>query len=232
MVYNSRQHECSRNDWMVSNMIKWIGSPNYSERRGQIPFAIIFHIMDGTLAGTDSWLQNKSSGVSYHYGLGNRGEIHQYVQEEFAAWHAGKVDNPTWKHYGGINPNWITIGIALEGRPGDPVSEEMFNSLLSLTADIVTRRRIEVNREYLVGHYEIRTPARANCPGPAFPWNKLLQELASPTAEIATIPKWKAEGLAWLQENGLIDDTWQATDPLDIGSFGKILSRLTVTGRK
>lgn len=46
-------------------------------------------------------------------------------------------------------------------------------------------------------------------------------------------PEWKKEGLKWLEENRFIaPGRWQAEDKLDMGTFGVILSRLSITGRR
>ena len=43
-------------------------SPNYSTGRlGYRPEAIVIHVMDGTLVGTDSWFANPQSAVSAHW---------------------------------------------------------------------------------------------------------------------------------------------------------------------
>ena len=45
--------------------IKWIGSPNKRKgRNGFRPEAVVIHIMEGTLKGTDSWFKNPVSKVS------------------------------------------------------------------------------------------------------------------------------------------------------------------------
>jgi N-acetylmuramoyl-L-alanine amidase len=87
-------------------------------RRGYRPEAVVIHIMDGSLIGTDSWFNDPKSSVSAHYGIGRKGEVHQYVKEIDSAFHAGTVDRPEWKlikrkREGGgfINPNFYTIGI-------------------------------------------------------------------------------------------------------------------------
>ena len=102
-------------------------SPNFwVGRKGYRPEAVVIHIMDGTLVGTDSWFANHDSQVSAHYGVGKNGEVHQYVQENDTAWHAGRVDAPVWKLIRpNLNPNLYTIGIEHEGRPNDIWPEEM-----------------------------------------------------------------------------------------------------------
>lgn len=60
------------------------------------PEAIVVHIMDGSLSGTDAWFASQASEVSAHYGIGKAGEVHQYVEEADTAFHCGTVKNPSW----------------------------------------------------------------------------------------------------------------------------------------
>src|SRR5882672_11215034 len=101
-------------------------------RSGNPPVsAIVIHVMDGFLTGTDALfnqtpaqrqgaLKNRAS--SAHYGISQTGVIHQYVQDADTAFHAGNVSDPSWsrikndwdqtlKKYKGPNPNSFTIGI-------------------------------------------------------------------------------------------------------------------------
>ena len=72
--------------------IQWVGGLNKDQgQEGFRPEAIVIHIMEGTLKGTDAWFKNEESGVSAHYGIGKQGEIHQYVGKSDTAWHAGRL---------------------------------------------------------------------------------------------------------------------------------------------
>jgi len=136
----------------------WIG------RKGYRPEAVVVHIMDGTLVGTDSWFANTTSQVSAHYGIGKNGEVHQYVQESDAAWHAGRVDAPTWKLIKpNINPNLYTIGIEHEGKPDDVWTDAMKQSSAALIREICQRWQIPIDRDHIVGHFEIFSK-KPNCP--------------------------------------------------------------------
>lgn len=210
-------------------MIQWKGSPNYSSRNGNIPIAIVYHIMEGTLSGTHSWLQNKNSGASYHYGIGNGGQIFQWVDEKNAAWHAGIVENCTWELYKGGNPNIYTISIACEGRSGDSFTEQMIEALVWLSKDVITRNKIPISEKNLIGHFKISGTRRINCPGTTFPWEKLMRGV-NPKDET---PQWKKDGLKFLKDNNLIiADYWQPDSVIDMGTLGTILSNITITGRK
>ncbi len=140
-------------------------SPNFwVGRKGYRPEAIVIHIMDGTLSGTDAWFANHESQVSAHYGIGKNGEVHQYVQETDTAWHAGRVDTPVWKLIRpNLNPNLYTIGIEHEGRPNDIWTEEMKRMSASLIREICQRWQIPIDRNHIVGHFEIFSK-KPNCP--------------------------------------------------------------------
>lgn len=144
---------------------QWIGSPNKrTGRSGYRPEAIVIHIMEGSLAGTDSWFKSTQSKVSAHYGIGQNGEIHQYVAEGDTAFHAGRTFNCTWKgRRPGVNPNSNTIGIEHEGH-GDTVwSAKMYQASAQLLADIANRWSIPLDRDHVVGHCEIY--GHKTCPG-------------------------------------------------------------------
>lgn len=150
--------------------IQWIGSPNRTlGRHGFHPAAIVIHIMEADLSTVDTFFQDTRGGpdgpVSAHYGIGQQGEIHQYVGEGDAAWHAGKVDRPTWSLIKpGINPNWYTIGIEHEGMHGHPWSEEQYDASANRIAIAANRWAIPIDTDHIIRHSAIRA-AKPNCPG-------------------------------------------------------------------
>jgi N-acetyl-anhydromuramyl-L-alanine amidase AmpD len=172
----------------------FIKSPNFTQgRKGFKPIAIVIHIMEGTLDGTDSWFGSRSSNVSAHYGIGKNGELHQYVKEEDTAWHAGRVDHPSWKlikpaedeagMY--INPNYYTIGIEHEGSEDTDWTEEMYATSSDLIAAIAQRWDITLDRDHVVGHHEIYS--LKDCPGTKVDLNRLIAQAGgAPPA----VPEW------------------------------------------
>ncbi len=154
--------------------IKWISSPNKrAGRHGYKPEAVVIHIMEGSLAGTDSWFRNPESKVSAHYGVGADGEVHQYVDESDSAWHAGRRYGATWKGIrDGVNPNDYTIGIEHEGKADTPWSDEMYDSSAKLVKEICLRWNIPIDRDHVIGHREIY--ARKTCPGSQVSFKKLI----------------------------------------------------------
>ncbi|MEO8711903.1 MAG: peptidoglycan recognition family protein [Parafilimonas sp.] len=155
-----------------------ISSPNFSSgRKGFTPITIVIHIMEGTLAGTDSWFKNPASQVSAHYGIGKAGEVHQYVKETDTAWHAGRVSSPSWKLIktsGGafINPNYYTVGIEHEGNEETEWSDAMYNASAEMIQAISSRWNIPLDRDHVIGHHEIY--AVKTCPGNKVDLNKLI----------------------------------------------------------
>ncbi len=151
----------------------WIGcaAGNFRKGRGgNTPIAIVVHIMDGYLRGTDAWFNDPKSQVSAHYGVGKNGEIHQYVAETDTAFHAGIVDHPTWTlirpgaspgTY--INPNYYTIGIEHEGFAQDVWPPAQINASAALIAEVAARWNIARNVNHVIRHHAIR--ASKICPG-------------------------------------------------------------------
>ena len=133
-------------------------------RRGFVPIAVVIHVMEGTLEGTDQWFNNPASKVSAHYGVGKNGEIHKYVRETDTAWHAGNVVEPTWKllkkH---INPNQYTIGVEHEGKATDVWTDQLYKTSAQLVKWICSRNNIPLDADHIVRHHEIYNVKP--CPG-------------------------------------------------------------------
>ena len=163
--------------------ITYLKSPNFfAGRKNYTPIAIVIHIMEGTLDGTDAWFQNQDSKQSAHFGIGKTGEVHQYVLQSDAAWHAGRVNAPTWKMIqlsndtnkpGYINPNFYTIGIEHEGDENTDWTNEMYQSSSYLIAAIAKRWNIPIDRDHIIGHHEIYS--LKTCPGTKVDLDKLIQ---------------------------------------------------------
>lgn len=162
----------------IMNIIN-IPSPNFTNgRKIYKPEAVVIHIMEGTFSGTDSWFKSKISQVSAHYGIGKTGEVHQYVAEINTAWHAGRVNAPSWsliKPAGNgqfINPNFYTVGIEHEGNENSDWSDEMYTSSSEMVKAICSRWNIPIDRKHVLGHHEIYS--LKTCPGNKVDLNKLI----------------------------------------------------------
>lgn len=158
-------------------------SPHHNSRNAFPILMIVNHTMDGTLSGTSSWFSNPNSQVSYHYGIGRNGEIQQYVATDRAAWHCAPVRSATTTlpHPASVNPNWYTIGIGWEGTSAETIPEQQYQTGLTLHRHLLSTivdTRLPL-RQRIVGHHQINSVGRPNCPGRNFPWGRLYADLAS-----------------------------------------------------
>ena len=156
-----------------------VPGPNFTHgRKSYKPEAIVIHIMEGNLPGTDSWFASRQSQVSAHYGVGKSGEVHQFVQEENSAWHAGRVNLPSWRLIkpaaGGlyINPNFYTVGIEHEGNAQSEWTDAMYQTSSQLVRSVSQRWNIPLDRDHVIGHHEIYSIK--TCPGFKVDLNKLI----------------------------------------------------------
>lgn len=140
---------------------------NWSEREGYKPELIVVHISAGSLTSMTNWFSTPNSQASAHYGVGKDGSILQYVEEDKKAWHAGRVNNPSFKLYKqGVNPNLYTIGIENEGQDLQFAPEIQLKSLCELIKDISKRHNIPMDRDHIIGHFQIDAINRPYCPSP------------------------------------------------------------------
>lgn len=161
--------------------IQWAGTPNFTKgRAGKKIIAIVDHITAGNFPGCLNWLQNPIARASAHYLVTKTGQIFQLVKDEDTSWHAGVVKNPSWPLYDGTNPNRYTIGIEHEGFDGS-LTEKQYQATLWLHKYLIEKHKIPIDNDHIIGHYRINSVDKANCPGPKFPWDKLLQDLKKGT---------------------------------------------------
>lgn len=141
-------------------------SPNFKVgRSGYKPEIIVLHIMAGSLPATDSWFASPASEVSSHYGVGLNGEVHQYVKEEDQAWTQGYHQGATFKlHKPGINPNLYCLSIEHEGQDLSFATETQLNATVELIRAMAARWAIPIDRDHVIGHYEIDPIRKPNCP--------------------------------------------------------------------
>ncbi len=149
---------------------KWIGCApvNFHKGRpgGLQPQAIVVHVMEGTLNGTDVWFNDPKAQVSAHYGIGKNGDVHQYVEEQDTAFHAGTVVSPSWRGLKqSVNPNFYTIGIEHEGTAEEawPWADAQLTASAALIGEIAARWSIPLDTEHVITHHSIR--ASKPCPG-------------------------------------------------------------------
>lgn len=147
---------------------------NYSRGGGDID-RIVIHTVQGSYAGCVSWFGNSSANSSAHYVVrSSDGEVTQMVKEEDVAWHGGHWDT-----------NARSIGIEHEGYVGDPgrwYTDAMYRESARLTRDIADRYGIPLDRNHIIGHFEVPGCSNPNgggasChtdPGSGWDWDKYM----------------------------------------------------------
>lgn len=164
-------------------------SPNYtSGRNGKKIIAIVNHQTAGQCPGSLNWLCNAAAKASAHYLIFRDGTVYQLVHDADTAWHAGGVNKPSWTLYDGTNPNRYTIGIEHECYPavgGDGnLTEQQYQATLELHRSLISQYGIAIDRNHIIGHYQIDSVNRPNCPGPEFPWDRLMNDLITGTTSM------------------------------------------------
>jgi N-acetylmuramoyl-L-alanine amidase len=169
-------------------MIRFVGCPEPNFRRGRPfglrPEAIVVHLIDGSFAAGESVFRDPNAHKSAHYAVSRVGEIHQYVDENDTAFHAGIVVNPTWSLLKPrINPNFYTIGIEHEGRPDDVWPDAQLEASASLLGQIAARWNIQLDDDHVIRHHQIR--ASKTCPGNWLKIGEILKRVPMSMALIA-----------------------------------------------
>ncbi len=189
--------------------IIWKPSPNFTKgRRGKKIIAIVNHITAGNYPGCLSWMCNQKAQASAHYLVTKLGDIYQLVKDEDSSWHAGFANKPNWKLYDGSNPNYYTIGIEHECLSGGDLTEAQYQASLWLHKHLVKKHNISVDNNHIIGHFNIDSVNRPNCPGPKFPWTRLFSDLKGSEE----VPEWKQKIMDRAHSLGLIDKSLHKPD--------------------
>lgn len=147
-------------------------SPNYGERKGRVPDAIVLHYT-GTPTTEEALrrLCDPATELSAHYLVPEDGLVVQLVPESLRAWHAGRG---YWSGERDMNSVSIGIEIANPGHDGGnpPYLPEQIAAVIALCRDICARWRIRPCR--VLAHSDL-APDRKADPGEHFPWDMLAQ---------------------------------------------------------
>ena len=184
------------------NIINKISTcPNFTlGRSGFKILGICNHITTDTASSALGWFQSKQAKVSCHYLVCEDGSIIQLVDESNQAWCQGIVNKPTAKIYfdnNCVNPNKYLIGIEHEGIDGT-LTDVQYKATLELHLYLIQKYNIELDREHILGHYQLDSVDRPYCPGLNFPWTKLMQD----TSPQPSIPQWEYDSCQFLVTKG------------------------------
>lgn len=143
-------------------MKKLIHSGNWTPGRGgQKIEAVVIHIMEGTLEGTDTHFNTRGTFVSSHDGIGKGGQLSEYVDIDDTAYHAGRIYKPNWFHmkrwpWGALkNPNAYTYGIENEGYKGDLWTEAQMQMMVIRTKRALDHAGLPYTRDRVISHKQI-----------------------------------------------------------------------------
>ncbi|WP_433261351.1 N-acetylmuramoyl-L-alanine amidase [Micromonospora vinacea] len=141
---------------------RWVSAygGNYQAGRSARITTVVVHVTQGSYAGTVSWFQNPSAGVSAHYVVkSSNGEITQMVREGDTAYHARSA-----------NP--YSVGIEHEGFVDNPAwfTDAMYRSSAALTRYLCDKYGLPKTRTSIRGHNEMPGNDHTD-PGPNWNWN-------------------------------------------------------------
>jgi hypothetical protein len=186
-----------------------LARPNYTAgRRGHRFVANVEHIADGyaTLEGLHSWFSRVTSqddpGSSAHAYNRRNGTGAQYISAYDSAWANGPVNRPDltigWLLDAirkGVNPNHLTFTIEHEGKPGDVMTEAQYRLSLRVNRWALALGQIKGSNQTLIGHNQIDDVNRHYCPGPSFPWARLLTDVKAIPAQLPGLDQYEVK--AW-----------------------------------
>ncbi len=170
-------------------------SPNYwSGHGGQNVKAVVLHIAEGSYQAAVNWLTDPKSGASSHFLVAKDGRIAQFVSILDSAWGNGLMySNGQWltpsePHVPAlpiwtglipeVNPNYYTLSIEHEGVYTDRWTPAMYAANLQLLQWIRDQTSIHFAIHVsLLGHYELNSATRKNCPGPNVEWERMALDV-------------------------------------------------------
>lgn len=213
--------------------IKFIGNKytNKSSRNGCKIIAIVNHITAcGKQACIDWFTTSNNKESSAHYLVCKDGSIYQFVTDNMKSWHGGIVKNPSSRlvlsDMIGINPNAYTIGIEHEGQSGDQFTKLQYQSTLELHKQLIQKYGIIIDREHIIGHYQIDNIDRPYCPGSGFPWERLISDLTTFFTQ-PQIEKWRSDTLDYLVSNNFISKNHNPLESLTYEILGFMYNNIT-----
>ena len=140
-------------------------------RQGYSPLAFVFHIMEGTTAGSLQWWATGPGVQASSTWMASRdGSLLRVVDPASAPWTNGDVNRPSQRgqalisRIGGANPNLVSETVEVEGYTGQALTTPQLQAVCWLAADrMAVRDWTETN---LYRHSDFNSVTRANCPGP------------------------------------------------------------------
>lgn len=207
-----------------STVNKWAGRKFYGKE--WVPDVIVIHIAEGTYNGTIAWMQNPNSRVSSHFIVGQDGRVAQMVDIRDTAWCNGTSTNPADSTYYGYatarlvkerktNANYFTISIENEGfysKTRGELTPAQLNAEVELIRFIIDEVKriwgvtIPIDRDHIIGHYQVTPRNKPHCPGEKFQWDELLKRLKGGEKVFNDVDEkhWAYKYIKELKELGIV----------------------------
>ncbi len=158
-----------------------IASPNHSSRNGARIQMLVIHATAGSRRGDIATLTDPHAGdprvgtaqdprVSIHYYITKDNHIYQMVDDNEAAWHAGRS---SWRGMDSYAIQVGSVGIELENANTGLDPYPQFNTALELSGYLVTKYQIPMDN--VVRHLDI-APGRKTDPA-GFAWSQFKSGL-------------------------------------------------------
>ncbi len=172
-------------------------TPNRMSRQGWAPDMIVNHITEGAFNGAVSWLSSPKSQASSHFVVAQDGRITQLVDIEEAAWVNGTNADPSKGNFYGnsllkqvrdrkTNANYYSVGIEHEGilsQTNGKLTDKQLEATIWLHKHIIAEIKriygadIVLDREHIVGHYQVDPIRKPFCPGKLFQFDEIINAL-------------------------------------------------------
>ena len=183
-------------------------SPNQGSRNGNIPDIIVCHITEGNFDGAVATLKDIVRKVSANFIVSRTGRVVQLVPIDKEAYCNGtQCENSHGANYNGratsklvlsrhTNANYYTISIEHEGfsKDGGTLTEVQLQATVDLMKWIKSEVKriyncdIILDREHIIGHYQIDPINKPLCPGLKFPFDEILKRLNPVVAPVVQTP--------------------------------------------
>ena len=224
------------NGWRPKIIDKWLhvtqdgyaGVTRYHSRRGIGPKIIVIHVQEGNNWG--SWQHFHSVLASSTVLISKLGDIWNLVHKTLAPWTNGDVQQPSYfmqtiMNRWGWDPNTFTLSVEREGYSRERTDAQDKSIVWQVWQWM---QEFDIEAIYIVGHYEVNSVTRPNCPDPA-PHNLIKMIRAAVSG--AGVPVIEDPDIdTQLPGHDLIRDPWKVVDANGRAWDGK--SDITVNGIK
>ena len=191
-----RTKKMTFNTTIIENIINE-PSPHLYSRQGQFPDMICCHQTGDTMERTRFWFKDPDSGIAAHFGIAKDGTIYRFLpvmaagcickttyksEDRYHSNYYSKSSNTLVRNRR-TNADFYTVSVIFENERTCQLTQEQYNSGIELFRYLICLCRKEygvefpIDREHIIGHYEVSPVEKANCPGLDFPFSRFIFDL-------------------------------------------------------